>query len=298
MTLPPGPALTMKQSQVRGSKFELAESSYGIAKRLQVIEEWLNFVKERTTKRCLDILDFGCGTGELLTYPLACNGHQVLGVDIHEESIAQARRRYALPNLRFRMGSLEVLWEERLTFDVIICSEVLEHQPTPPEFLRLLRRLLRNEGALIITTPNGYGSYEWLCSLQRLLDKVGLHSFLRAPYHAVQYYIKAFRRGNQGFLPVRPAEEDPIPGFLNTESVHIQFFRLKRLESLFQDSGFQVMARRARTLCCGPYADHLFHLWPSPQALFRANNRLADILPFGWAADWMFLLERSPTVRS
>ena len=60
---------------------------------------------------------------------------------------------------------------------------------------------------------------------------------------------------------------------------------------MFSESGFRVVARRARTFLCGPYVDTLFRLSPGRQALFRMNNRLADLLPFSWAADWMFLLE-------
>ena len=291
MILPFEPALPKKHSQVQGSKFILAESSYGIAKRLQVVEEWLNFVKEKTAKSCLDILDFGCGTGELLTYPLACNGDQVLGVDIHEASIAQARGRYALPNLRFRTGNLEALWEERLTFDVIICSEVLEHQPTPPEFLRLLRRLLRNEGALIITTPNGYGSYEMLCRLERGLRRIGVHQSLGWVFRRSCSLIRLVSRQKMDSSAAQAVPADQAPGFLNAESVHVQFFRLQVLEQLFRKSGFRIVSRRARTFLCGPYVDVLFNICPFRQTLFRINSRLADLLPFSWAADWMFLLE-------
>ena len=76
------------------------------------------------------------------------------------------------------------------------------------------------------------------------------------------------------------------------DSTHVQFFRVRRLEMMFLQCGFSVLERRARTLLCGPYVDLLFRLAPFAQALCRANNRLADALPFSWAADWMFLLER------
>lgn len=55
------------------------ETSYGIVKRLQTIEAWTAGVAQRLGTPSLSILDFGCGTGDHVTYPLACLGHRVLG---------------------------------------------------------------------------------------------------------------------------------------------------------------------------------------------------------------------------
>jgi hypothetical protein len=81
-------------------------------------------------------------------------------------------------------------------------------------------------------------------------------------------------------------------GYLNLDSGHIQFFRRRKLEQLFHGAGFVVVDRRARTLLCGPYLDQLLARLPFRSLLYRFNGRLADSLPFSWAADWMFLLER------
>lgn len=39
-------------------------------------------------------------------------------------------------------------------WDVAIATEVVEHLPHPPEFLRLMRRALREDGILVLTTPD------------------------------------------------------------------------------------------------------------------------------------------------
>lgn len=249
------------------------ENEYGVIKRLQVIGAWMNRIQEQTGKPFLTVLDYGCGTGDQITYPLALAGHDVVGLDLHEPSILEARRRYALPNLSFRPGTLDVLLREGTQFDAIVCSEVLEHLSNPGEFLGNLRPLLRHDGGLIVTTPNGYGSFEMLCRLERGLNRTGVHQLFR--------WI--FRRGTG-------SADDANPGFLNRDSRHVQFFRLKKLGKMFRDSGFHIVDCRARTILCGPYVDLAFRLCPFRQAAFHLNNRLADLLPFSWAADWMFLL--------
>ena len=268
-----------------------SETQYGISKRIRIIEEWVSQIKARTAKGRVAILDYGCGTGDYITFPLARSGNEVLGIDIHEPSILEARRRYALPNLSFRTGVIQDLLAERLSFDVIVCSEVLEHLNDPLEFLTNVRRLLRPGGGLIVTTPNGYGSFEMLRRLEWALSRIGIHQSLRWVFRKGR---QLSRRARGYVVPSHPSERlsgEPGAGFLNHDSVHVQFFRLRSLEKLFSTSGFRIIARRARTFLCGPYVDTLFRLSPGRQALFRLNNRLADLLPFSWAADWMFLLE-------
>lgn len=262
------------------------ETSYGIVKRWHTIEAWTETVARRLRKSSLTVLDYGCGTGDHVTYPLACLGHHVLGVDVHEESIRQASIRYQSPTLSFRLADIDALVNEGARFDLVVCSEVLEHLYHPGKFLDMLTRVLEPGGGVIITTPNGYGSFEWLSSLHGLLARAGIHGLLRRVAHACS------RSREAATTPGTEAETVvPTTGFLNMDSTHVQFFRIGDLERIFSDGGFRIIERRARTLLCGPYVDVLFRLAPCEPALCRANNRLADVLPFSWAADWMFLLE-------
>ena len=95
------------------------ETQYGIVKRIQVVEEWVRTVRERMGKSRLSILDYGCGTGDHITAPLAHWGNEVLGIDIHEPSILEARRKYALPNLSFRVGDSAPFFADRMR---MLCS--------------------------------------------------------------------------------------------------------------------------------------------------------------------------------
>lgn len=267
-----------------GSTFP--ETPYGIVKRLRAIERWAALVGKWRGTHVLSILDFGCGTGDHVTYPLACLGHRVLGVDYHAASIEEAGRRFSLPNLSFRVADIDLLVREGARFDLIICSEVLEHLHEPLPFLRQVRRMVEKNGGLIVTTPNGYGAFEWLSSLERLLDWVGMNDLLRRARRAF-WRRAAGERGSDG----RESNGHSTIGFLNMDSKHVQFFRLAELESLFARSAFRVVDRQARTILCGPYADVVFHFMPWRQSLYRLNNEAADRLPMTWAADWMYLLQ-------
>lgn len=272
----------------RAPSVSFPETSYGIVKRLQTIEAWTAAVAQRVGNTSLSILDYGCGTGDHVTFPLASQGHRVLGVDVHEASITEASRRYQLPNLAFRTNHLESLIQEGLTFDLIICSEVLEHLHRPLDCLHIMRQLLNPAGALIITTPNGYGSYELLCRLQRGLTWIGVDQIARRVVHA-RRRLRA--RSIDEATPVKTQSSNGQMGFLNVESGHVQFFRVRHLMHLFDGSGFRVANRRARSFLCGPYIDVLLRVPPFRQVLYRFNNQVADVLPFAWSADWMFLLE-------
>jgi len=264
------------------------ETSYGIVKRLRTVERWAVRVANELDKPALSILDFGCGTGDHLTEPLASLGHRVLGVDCHEASIVEAQRRYVRPNLSFRLAELETLVHEGMLFDMIVCSEVLEHLYDPAKFLMNLRRLMAEGGGLIITTPNGYGAFEWLSSLERGLNRVGIHGMLRNTYRV---FWKS--RGGYGAAKDRSdggGIQQPI-GFLNVDSRHVQFFTLGALNLHFAQARLRVVEKRARTLLCGPYVDILFRWLSWWGGVYRLNNSLADMLPMSWAADWMFLLQ-------
>lgn len=53
------------------------------------------------------ILDLGCGVGDLAA-ELVARGARVIGVDMNEELLREARSRQ-LPNAEFRLGDLRVL---------------------------------------------------------------------------------------------------------------------------------------------------------------------------------------------
>lgn len=103
------------------------------------------------------VLDVGCGVGSLSFY-VAAQGASVTGLDVSQRAIRIAKdaaSSNALP-VRFVLGEVADVPGH---YDVIICSEVLEHIKDEISFLNALRQRLSPNGTVIITTPS---SENWL----------------------------------------------------------------------------------------------------------------------------------------
>jgi O-antigen biosynthesis protein len=100
------------------------------------------------------VLDLGSGEG-YGSYLLSKEADFVLGLDIDEQSINHANGRYHRDNLQFVQGSfLEVPIKGQKEFDVVICFEALEHITEHHKLVSEVKRLLKDDGLLIASTPN------------------------------------------------------------------------------------------------------------------------------------------------
>jgi GT2 family glycosyltransferase/ubiquinone/menaquinone biosynthesis C-methylase UbiE/glycosyltransferase involved in cell wall biosynthesis/peptidoglycan hydrolase CwlO-like protein len=101
------------------------------------------------------VLDAGSGEG-YGAYSLAETAARVVGIDISEEAIDNARATYQRQNLEYRVGSVDALRFEDRSFDVVVSFEVIEHleEGVQAAFLREARRVLKRSGILVISTPN------------------------------------------------------------------------------------------------------------------------------------------------
>lgn len=268
-----------------GTACDFSETSYGIVKRVQVFSRWIDDFKRHERRKTVRVLDYGCGTGSMLTRSLGWDGDEILGIDSHYSSVEVAVKQNALRNVRYVVGSLTDLLDRSENFDVIICSEVLEHLEHPETYLRGFRRILNTPGLLIVSVPNGHGPFEQLRRLERRLDDLGVDRvlvWLRKMARSLA--ILTLRRLGRQIPP-------PIIGTLNEDSPHINFFKLPKLETMCRRQGFEVVETRGRTLVCGPYVDFWLNRWPL-RLLLGLNNALADWLPLKFCSDWMLLLRR------
>ncbi len=103
-------------------------------------------------------LDFGCGAGGFLKYLVDKKTFSVRGKDFPIEIVGNDVGAYA-ERLKKENGfnivnDSELAAFKDATFDMISMIEVLEHIPMPAEPLKLIARLLKPGGLLILTTGN------------------------------------------------------------------------------------------------------------------------------------------------
>ena len=105
------------------------------------------YLKTISTGR--SIVDVGSNVG---IFCEACHrsGFDPVGIEIAQPLFDYAEKRF--PHLTFVNQPLETYAEER-QFDIVYCAEVIEHTLDPAEFARSLRRLLKPDGVLFLTTP-------------------------------------------------------------------------------------------------------------------------------------------------
>jgi 2-polyprenyl-3-methyl-5-hydroxy-6-metoxy-1,4-benzoquinol methylase len=100
------------------------------------------------------VLDVGCGSGQVGWVLAEHAGCRVTGLEIDQEACTLARKRLG----RVIQGDAERLnleqFFEPAGFEVILCLDVLEHMIDPWKFLHRIKRWLAPEGHLIATIPN------------------------------------------------------------------------------------------------------------------------------------------------
>ncbi|MGM0647961.1 MAG: class I SAM-dependent methyltransferase [Bacteroidota bacterium] len=95
------------------------------------------------------ILDIGCGTGELLNFFKESNW-EVRGIEPDADARAFAKKEYDLPV--DQEDALDQMDDN--SFDVITMWHVLEHVAGLNKRMRTIRRLLKDDGVVVIAVPN------------------------------------------------------------------------------------------------------------------------------------------------
>lgn len=100
------------------------------------------------------ILDVGCGSGYGDNYLASSGARKVIGGDVSEEAIEYAVKHYPREGLHFlRLDGGRLPFGERY-FDVVISFEAVEHMPRYEDFFAECRRVLKDDGIFICSTPN------------------------------------------------------------------------------------------------------------------------------------------------
>ncbi len=194
------------------------------------------------------ILDLGCGAG-VIAEDLARAGMKVTAMDLSADMVARARgrlRNAAADDALVLRGDCERLPFRDGEFDAVVCLGVISFLQSNQPVLSEIRRVLRDDGTLVLAVRNKR-------PLARLLD----------PLLAVRRLAGAILRR----LGLRrgAGESDELP----------RFFHLSRLAAVLQDEGFGLGAKKL--LGYGPFTVYGKEVL-SPTRSIRLSRWLARVL--------------------
>ena len=129
------------------------ERFYPGTSRITEIESFHRYHAAASLCADYSVLDAASGEGygsNILAGKAAC----VTGLDLCEEAVKNANKKYGSEKLSYVHGSaLEMPFADK-SFDRVVSFETIEHLPDHRKFLSEIRRVLKDDGILILSSPN------------------------------------------------------------------------------------------------------------------------------------------------
>jgi len=128
--------------------FEKLQKMYEKKEVKEYFEDFFRF--SDINNKC--VLDAGCGIG-YSSKILKSKGNHVFSFDTNRKSVTYAKKSMGVEYPL--VASVESIPFKDKVFDAVYFLDVLEHLPEPLSVLKDLRRVLKDEGELLLITPNG-----------------------------------------------------------------------------------------------------------------------------------------------
>lgn len=124
------------------------------------------------------VVDIACGDG-YGSYLMSKYASKVTGIDISQDAVNYAKECYVAENLNFIEGSAFNIPLEDKCVDVVVSFETIEHHDLHEEMMAEVLRILKNDGLLIISSP----------------DKLNYSDKpkYKNPYHVKELYFHEFK---------------------------------------------------------------------------------------------------------
>jgi SAM-dependent methyltransferase len=117
--------------------------------------ECLKFLPDSTAK----VLDLGSGSGKISRL-IESEGHEVVALDCSKQAVRKSKQR-GIASLRANLNR-DLLPFSTGSFDVVWCSDLIEHVFSLPKLTKEIHRVLKKGGTWIITVPNS-GHFVFRC---------------------------------------------------------------------------------------------------------------------------------------
>lgn len=176
---------------------------------LDRVSPLITFTKESV------VLDVGSGSGDFGDVLIKKHGSIVHGIDLNEVGVNRARE----VGMDAKLADLDQKWPyPDKFFDVVSGAEIIEHVLDPDHLVLEAHRTLKDDGYLIIQTPN------LACWFNRIIFLAGYQPF----FTEVSTKDKTVGLSlTKNLTPIR----DPVG--------HIRVFTLKALKDLLELHGFK-----------------------------------------------------------
>ncbi len=176
------------------------------------------------------VLEVGCGYGGNLV-PFIELGCQVTGIDIREESIADAKRLLKAdehPNLTLIAADIYDVEGLDGKFDIVFMKDTIEHIPNQEKFIPILKNFIKDDGVIFQGFPpwcNPFGGHQQMCE-SKVLSKL-------------PWFHLTGRGGFKAFMKVFGEKPQTINGLL--EDVYDTGISLQRFKRIVNKSGLQIV---------------------------------------------------------
>ncbi len=196
------------------------------------------------------VVDIGCGEGKFLL-KLQENGIPAKGCDFSKGYVKKCQSKkldviFADTNKSFPYNDKE--------FDIVYCGEVLEHMVNPDHFIQECFRILKEDGHLILTTPNLLAWYNRILMLGGVQPIPVEYSTIDSSVGAGIW--KSFKKRMTPVGHIRVFTFDALRDILKMHG-----FTIKTVQSAIFDTGFPKVLWPL---------EHLFCLRPSMGSNFIA----------------------------
>lgn len=142
------------------------------------------------------VLDVGCATGYIGEYLIKQKNCRVIGIENNSEEVMLAKKRLT------KVINLDIESEDAIMkihkatnnkkFDLIYATSLIEHLKNPDQFLLSMRKIMKKNGKIIISTPN-ISHWKIVVDLLRGEFKYSKYGILDKT-HLVFFTIKSFVR--------------------------------------------------------------------------------------------------------